>query len=267
MRLRNIASVRIALLTATALALALAAAGLTTQAPAATPLVTRTPIGVASAALTVQLHASTRNALQLHGVLFQAQPSASDISTYVFAYGDGTSDASYQAYAMHGYRQPGTYQARVGVFDASGQLAVSTPVTIHVRDGIPPVVRIERPRPDQRLRLAAAGIRFAGSAHDSDGVTEVQLAIQLVSSAVHFQTHGGCIWYDGHTGLVLTACSNPHFFTARSKHGQWSFRMSPQATLPAGRYAVRVRAIDRAGNVSSYYALVLRTILPFELVR
>lgn len=256
------------MLTATAVASVLAAASLSTQVSAATePDTNASTAAVSAVAGSVKLRVSTSDALQLHGVLFEAMPSTSDISLYVFVYGDGISETSYQPLAMHGYRKAGTYYASVKVIDAGGQSAVSAPVTIRVRDSVPPVVRIARPRPHQRVRLGARGVLFTGSAQDSDGVTKVQLAIQLVSSAVHFKTGAGCIWYDGHKGLVLSACSDPHFFRVRAAHGQWSFRIGHQVTIPAGSYVVRVRAIDRAGNISSYYALPLRTVLPFELVR
>ena len=262
------APVRISLFTATALALAFAAAGLSTPAPAAITLSTRAPnTAVVGGPLTVKLKVSTQNALQFHGVLFQAEPANGDIVLYGFAYGDGAVEYSYQPYAMHAYSKPGTYHAIVGVIDSANQAAVSTSVTIHVADAVPPVVRIDRPSPGQHVRLRAAGIRFTGTASDADGVAKVQLAIQLVSSAQHFQTGGRCIWYDGKTWLVLADCASPHFFTVPFAHGHWSFHMGSKVRIPAGSYVIRVRAIDRAGNISHYYAVPLRTILPFELAR
>jgi hypothetical protein len=217
------------------------------------------------------LQVSTHHAVQFHGVLFQAQPSRSGVTTYVFDYGDGITESTYQPLAMHGYRTPGTYHARVTVtagpdaIDPAGKSATSVQVTIHVSDGIPPVVRIDNPRANQRLRLGAAGILFAGSAHDADGVVRVQLAIQLISPLPHVKTGGNCIWYGGQQALVLSACSNPYFFNASFRGGRWTFRLGPSVTIPAGSYVVRVRAFDRAGNISSYYAVRLGTILPFKL--
>jgi len=253
-----------------AVALTLAAAVLTTQAPAATKLEPRPLSGLAFAAsASVRLHVSTRHALQLHGVMFDAQTSSSDVVAYVFDYGDGVTEASYQPLALHGYRKPGTYHAHVEVIELDGQSAVSAQVMIHVRDGVPPIVRIDSPQPGQRLRRGSqGGLLFTGSAHDSDGVTRVQLAIQLLSPLPHVKLGGDCVWYSGHGGLVLAGCSTPYFFNAsRSGGGRWRFRIGSPVTIPPGSYVVRVRAIDRAGNVSHYYALPLRTILPFELTR
>jgi hypothetical protein len=116
------------------------------------------------------------------------------------------------------------------------------------------------------MRLGPSGLRLSGKVRDNVGVARVQLAIQLVASRRHFQTHGACIWYDSHQFLLLSACGAPYFFNAQSRHGRWSFRIDPKATIPKGTYVVRVRAIDRAGNISHFFAVSLRTILPFKLV-
>lgn len=259
---------RISLFTATALALASAAVGLSTQAPAATTVSTQAPPPVVTGGtLAVTLKVSPAGTTQFHGVLFQAQATSGDITVYGFAYGDGAVEYGSQPEAMHAYRKPGTYHALVGVVDVGGQSAVSSSVTIHVADGVPPLVRIDRPSPGQRVRLRSAGIRFAGSATDAGTVAKVQLAIQLVSSAQHFKTGGRCVWYDGSSWLVLAGCSSPHFFTVPHARGKWSFHMGSKVRIPAGSYVIRVRAIDRAGNISHYYAVPLRTILPFELAR
>ncbi len=198
-------------------------------------------------------------------MLLDASASRGGIAQYVFHYGDGVVDRSYSALALHGYRSPGTYRATVTVVDASGQRATSSGVQIRVRDGVPPVVRIDSPGADQRLRLGTAGALFRGVASDSRGVSKVQLAIQLISPTRQFKTHGKCIWYDPRRVLVLSACAAPVFSAAQYAHGRWRFRMSPSAVLPAGAYVVRARAIDRAGNISHFYSVHLKTILPFKL--
>jgi hypothetical protein len=220
----------------------------------------------AVAALSAQLRVADRHPLQLHGVLLDASGSTGDISTYAFHFGDGVVEQSYQPLALHGYRTPGTYHATVVVIDAAGHQRTSASVRIKVRDGIPPVVRINVPRPNQRVRLGPSGLRLSGKVSDNVGVARVQLAIELVASRRHFQTHGACIWYDSHQFLLLSACGAPFFFNAQARHGRWSFRIDPGATIPKGTYVVRVRAIDRAGNISHFFAVGLRTILPFDLV-
>ncbi len=198
-------------------------------------------------------------------MLFDASSSRGDVAQYVFHYGDGIVDRSYQPRALHGYRKPGTYRATVTVVDPGGAQATSTAVKIRVRDGLPPVVRIDSPRPSQHVRLGKTGLPLRGVANDSGGVSRVDLAIQLVSPTRQFKTHGKCIWYDGRQFLVLSGCSAPFFFKAKFAHGRWSFRIPATATIPAGTYVVRVLAIDRAGNISHFYSVRLRTILPFRL--
>ncbi len=228
---------------------------------------TRAPGARAAQALSARLRVPARTALQLHGVLLDASSSRGDIVQYVFHYGDGIVERSYQPLALHGYRKPGSYRATVTVVDPSGNQATSTGVNIRVRDGIPPVVRIASPRPGQHTRLGASGILFRGGASDSGGVSRVQLAVQLIAPTRGIKTHGKCIWYDARQFLVLSDCSAPFFFRAKLAHGRWSFRIARSATIPAGTYVVRVRAIDRAGNISHFYSVRLRTILPFELGR
>ena len=219
----------------------------------------------AVAPLNAKLRVADRRPLQLHGVLLDASASTGSITAYIFHFGDGVVEQSYQPLSLHGYRTPGTFHATVVVIDAGGHQSTSASVRIHVRDGIPPVVRIDVPRPNQRMRLGSSGLRLSGKVSDNVGVARVQLAIQLVSSRQHFQTHGACIWYDAHRFLLLSACAAPYFFNAQTRHGRWTFRIDPAATIPRGTYVVRVRGIDRAGNISHFFAVSLRTILPFQL--
>jgi hypothetical protein len=218
--------------------------------------------------LSAQLRASDQHPRQFHGVLLDASASTGDISTYVFHYGDGVVDTTYQPLAMHGYQTTGTFHATVVISDSHGQEATSLPVTIDVRDGIPPTVTIDSPQANQQVRLGRSGVRLTGTASDPvDGVKRVALAIQLIHSHRHFKTKGNCVWYDGHRSLALSACSSPVYFAARYAGGQWSFRIDPHARIPAGTYEARVVGIDHAGNISHYYAISLKTVVPFELLR
>lgn len=254
------------LATAVCAASAVALGGLSAgPAQASQPASARAGVS-AVASLSARLRVADRRPLQLHGVLLDASGSTGNITAYVFHFGDGVVEQSYQPLALHGYRTPGTYHASVVVIDAGGHQATSASVRIHVRDGIPPVVRIDVPAPNQRMRLGSSGLRLSGKVSDNVGVAKVQLAIQLVASRQHFQTHRACIWYDSHRFLLLSPCAAPYFFNAQVRHGRWAFRIDPAATIPKGTYVVRVRGIDRAGNISHFFAVSLRTILPFKLV-
>ncbi|MCA1682431.1 MAG: PKD domain-containing protein [Actinobacteria bacterium] len=232
----------------------------------APPAAAATADAAAVAPMQAQLRVAERRPFQLHGVLLDASASTGPIAIYSFHYGDGIVEQSYQPLALHGYAKTGTYTAFVVVVASDGRRATSPSVSIHVRDGVPPVVRIDRPRPHQRMHIGPQGLALNGTASDARGVAKVQLAIQLISSPQHFKTGGNCIWYDGKVWLSLSSCNAPNFFTARFRHGRWSFRIPGSARIPTGSYAIRVRAIDRTGNISHYYALVLRTIVPFRLV-
>jgi hypothetical protein len=221
-----------------------------------------------SAPLQAKLSVSDTSPREFHGVLFNASASSGPIVTYVFNYGDGIVESTNQPLMMHGYQNIGTYDATVVVLDAQGHSAGSVGVIVQVLDGTPPVVRIDSPRPNQKVRIGKAGLLFRGLAQDSDsGVKRVQLAIQLVHSTLHFKTGGLCVWYNGKVWLSLNTCTAPRWFAARLSGSRWSFRMSPASRIPAGTYVIRVRAVDPAGNMSDFYAIRLRTILPFRLAR
>jgi PKD domain len=221
-----------------------------------------------SAPMQAKLSVSDTSPRQFRGVLFNASTSSGPIVTYVFSYGDGIVESTNQPLMMHGYQNIGTYNATVVVLDAQGHSAASAAVTVQVLDGTPPVVRIDSPRPNQKVRIGKRGLVFRGLAHDPDStIKRVQLAVQLVHSSQHFKTGGGCVWYDGKVGLSLSSCAAPRWFAARLSGDHWSFRMSAASRIPAGAYVIRVRAVDPADNTSDFYAIRLRTILPFRLAR
>jgi hypothetical protein len=222
----------------------------------------------ASGSLTAQLTVSNHNPRQLRGIMFDASGSSGPIAYYDFVYGDGVSEVTYQPYMMHAYHNVGTYHATVYVLDASGDVAHSSSVTIHVRDGIPPVVAIDSPRSGQRIVVSSGGFTLRGTATDAGGVQTVQLAIQLTTYPPHFKVPSSyCVWYNNRTTyLVASACGNPYYFDVPYANGRWSFKLPAKPQAPSGTYYVRVRATDHAGNVSSFFALPLHTITPFSLV-
>jgi hypothetical protein len=173
-------------------------------------------------------------------------------------------ETSSQPIAMHAYQRPGRFHVNVTVTDVHGVGTTSGSVTVKVRDGVPPVVRINSPRPNQRVHLSR-GIVISGSAADpgpgASGVRRVEIALQFLSIG-----GPGCYWYDGQHSLVVRVCGSALFFRTSLKGKRWSFRLDPAVRFPSGFYAVRVRGIDRAGNVSNYYAVRLHTILGFELL-
>ena len=171
----------IRVVTAAAVAAGLAAGAVAQPAfSRSSPQARARPSAAATQALSARLRVSNRSPLQLHGVLLDASSSRGDIAQYVFRYGDGIIERGFSPLALHGYRNPGTYRATVTVVDPAGQRATSATVKIRVRDGIPPVVRIDSPRAAHHARLGRAGFVFRGTASDAHGVSRVELAIQLI---------------------------------------------------------------------------------------
>jgi hypothetical protein len=218
------------------------------------------------APLTVKLAVSNANPRQNHGAVFTATPSSGGVAIYgyLFRYGDGVEESTYQPQATHAYPIPGTYEATVAVIDVKGRAATSAPVRVMVRDGVPPVVRITSPRAGQHIHLGQSGFVIRGTAVDpgpvASGVRRVELALEFLSA-----TARGCPWFDGQHALVVRGCGSPLFFRAKVQNGGFSFRLDPHLAWLRGEYAVRVRAVDWAGNVSDFYAIKLRTILGFFL--
>ncbi len=200
-----------------------------------------------TAGLTATLRVADRTPLQMHGVLFDASRSSGQVVTYVFHFGDGSVQPSYQPLSLHGYKAPGIYHAWVEVINASGQRVSSGPVRIRVRDGIPPVVRIGVPRPGQRMHISSSGLVLSGTVKDNVAVAGVQLAVQLVASRQHFTTHGACIWYDSHQYLLLSACGAPYFFNAQVRHGAMELPNRPRREDSQGHIR-RARTSHRPGG-------------------
>jgi PKD repeat protein len=213
---------------------------------------------------------SDQHPRQRHGVLFDASSSSSDaaIVSYTFNYGDGIQESSYQPQMSHAYSVPGAYQATVTILDANGGTATSPAVTVYVRDGVPPVVRINSPRSGQTAHLRHSGFVISGTAVDpgpgASGVRIVELGLVFLSVPPGFN---GCPWFDGQHALKVRLCNSPLWFGAKLGNGTFSFRLNPHLAWPTGQYAVRVRGIDWAGNVSDTFAVKLRTILAFRLTR
>lgn len=224
-------------------------------------------VGTAPAARLTVSDLSPRQGI---GVVFDASTSTSSapVALYLFDYGDGTSAATYQPLAMHAYRRVGIYNARVGIADTLGRTSVSAVARVVVRDGVAPTVRIDYPRPNLTVHFGRRGPLFSGRASDPSGVRRVELAISLLSvTRAHDPTAPPkCLWYDGVRSLRVRACASPLFFRVRASHGRWTFRVNSRARIPAGVYALRVRAMDAAGNRSSILSPRLRTIVGFRLV-
>ncbi len=214
---------------------------------------------------------SDRHPLQMHPVRFSAAASsvpAASVSFYDFNYGDGSDDATAEATAVHAYQAPGTYLATVSLVTNCNTIVTSAAYHVVVADGLPPDVTIIYPLADHVTHFGRAGLLLRGTASDPSGVRKVELAIQILSVArsAAAAAKPGCYWYDGHSKLRLRGCTTPLYFAAKVHGTQWSFRMNPRSQIPPGVYAVRVRATDRVGNITTIFSTKVGNILGFKLV-
>lgn len=228
------------------------------------------------------LAVSDRHPRQLGQVRFNAAVSTvppASVVFYDFSYGDGSDDASVQPTAVHAFRATGTNTVELTIMTICSTIITSPKYPVVVRDGVPPSVAISSPRANRVVHFGRAGLRLTGTAHDPSGVRRVELAIELLSvkrspvranavtaAAKAPAARAGCYWYDGDITLRVRPCSSPLFFSAHLRSGVWSFRMNSRSRIPAGGYAVRVRATDGAGNTTSVLSPMLRNIVGFSLV-
>jgi hypothetical protein len=219
------------------------------------------------------LTASDARPRQLRAVRFSAAAStvpAAAVVFYDFSYGDGSDDAGVEPTAVHAYQETGTYLAKVSIVTSCNTVIASSDYRVVVVDGLAPAVAIGYPRANQTVHFGRLGLELTGTARDPSGVRRVELAIQLLSvkraGARAAASQPGCYWYDGHVHLKLRACAVPLFFPARLSGHRWTFRMNARAQIPPGVYAARVRATDRAGNVTTVFSPKLGNILGFGLI-
>ena len=108
------------------------------------------------------------------------------------------------------------------------------------------VVSAASPGPAVELATPRLGARrLAGTVDDPDGVSSVQVALRRVDGRL------GCRWWSARTGRLgrtHVACDPARWISARIQGGRWSAGLGGR--LPAGRYLLLVRSVDRAGRVS-----------------
>jgi hypothetical protein len=100
-----------------------------------------------------------------------------------------------------------------------------------------PAVELTTPRLGAR--------RLGGTVDDPDGVASVRVALRRVDGAL------GCRWWSARAGRPArthVACDPARWMSARVQGGRWSADLGGR--LPAGRYLLLVRAVDRNGMVS-----------------
>ncbi len=229
-------------------------------------------ISPASALATAVLNVADRNPLQRHGVMFNASGSqltgvSADQLSYLFKFGDGITQSSFSPLALHAYAQPGHYVATV-VVSGGGLAATSAPVTLAVREWLPPTVTIVSPRQDATVRLRSRAVSLRGAAVDPVGVRSVRLSLAFIGRASSARASAvSCYFFNGRRGLHRASCSAPEYFKAHVTGSRWSYKLSPGSQLPTGIYELRVQATDNAGNQTSAFRARLGNLIDFTLLR
>lgn len=112
----------------------------------------------------------------------------------------------------------------------------------------PPIARISNPRNGVRYRIGPRSIR--GSVREEgSGIDRIELAL--------LRRRGGrCTWWSPSLSRFAGAsCRRPVAFRA-SRSTSWFYRLPRR--LGSARYEVRVRAFDRAGNMSASHRVRFR---------
>ncbi|MGH2978995.1 MAG: PQQ-dependent sugar dehydrogenase [Solirubrobacterales bacterium] len=107
-------------------------------------------------------------------------------------------------------------------------------------DKLGPVVRLRSRRPSRNL---------TGTVTDPAGVRHLRVALRATGK------RRGCHWWSRRAGHLTrrARCAKPRWMKAklkRVKPGTWAWSVKLGGRLSRGRYRVRVRAVDRLGNVS-----------------
>ena len=227
--------------------------------------------------------ASTNTPRQNHAVTLDGTRSIDPEATsgggivqYHWDFGDGTVADTTTPTTTHVYADVGARSVTLTVTDRQGATSpVSDPLALNVIDGIPPVVKIKRPKAKQVITLFTTKVvktggksrvvrvrrrvSFTGTATDASGVSVVIASIQLVHrSSKASGSARKCVYFNGKTKYVTTLCKTPLFFVVSFKNGVWQFRFKKTVHPIAGTYQLQVGAADKAGNVSNPVAVQFR---------
>jgi hypothetical protein len=219
------------------------------------------------------------------GVPFDASgstdPDAGGVVAYAYSYGDGSTEAGGSSHALHGYAVKGIYNATVSVLDAQGGLSSpSAPVTIAVTDGTAPVAAILAPKNGARVKAGRA-IPIAGQAADETGLRSVAVSVRYagVKKKAHKRKRTRrkrarraaakkptCTYVTPAAKLAKGSCTSLTYYPARLADRSWSFSLRRRNRLPRGKYEIRVRASDIAGNASDAPRAAAGTLVTFRIV-
>jgi PKD repeat protein len=183
--------------------------------------------------------------------------NAGDVLTYGFDFGDGTAKVTSPSPAVqHIFAKPGTYNVQAAVVDSLGVPSNVLAQSVTVLDGQAPSVRIT----GAKLLVKRHELRVRGGVGDPSGIAKVE--ISLTRSA-------GCRHYTG-SGFVRTdkaSCTANRKWIAAQLIGGTRFEITtnPDVKIPKGKYVLRARATDKAGNVNVKFSAKAGTLVKFAV--
>jgi hypothetical protein len=149
------------------------------------------------------------------------------------------------------------------VTDNNGMEVWSDPVTVAVTDAVAPALSVTTPRDKARLhryRTVKATrkrkrhrvvnvLKFGGRVSDAGGVARVEVELRQTTPKAK---RGLCTFLDAKRARVTAnACAIPPVMRAAVKGGAWSWATPSALAVPAGSWALTVRATDPAGNLAT----------------
>jgi PKD repeat protein len=184
-------------------------------------------------------------------------PNAGEVLTYGFDYGDGTAPATSPSPAVqHIFPKPGTYTVSVVAVDSLGVPSNVLTQSVTVVDGVAPRIKIT----SRKLLVKRHELRVRGNVNDPAGVAKVE--ISLTRSA-------GCRHYTG-TGFARNSkadCTKNRQWVEAQLIGGTRFEITtnPDVKIPKGKYVLRARATDKAGNVNVKFSAKAGTLVKFAV--
>jgi hypothetical protein len=92
-------------------------------------------------------------------------------------------------------------------------------------------------------------MRFGGVVSDASGVRGVTVSLQRTRPK---PTKGRCTFLDAARRRIVTErCGARPATAAHVAAGRWSWHTPATLAVPAGRWTLTVRAVDRAGNATT----------------
>lgn len=223
------------------------------------------------------------------------QASGGGIVEYRWDFGDGAKEAGPSGGVAHTYAQRGSYKVTLTTVDKQGATTTSDPVTVNVRDGVAPTVAIAVPEGDRVYKLnpkprkgskrkpVPLQLGAVGSAIDEESVAKIEVALTLTKRdpvakpkkkkarkkktrrkrGKRSQT-AQCEHFTG-TAFAKRGCESLEWIEVSVIGTGWTFATPKGMRVPAGRYQMRVRAVDAQGNATPTPKVSDKTLVGFRV--